>query len=562
MPSHKILNIARPDTSQQQALSKALGIPKILSSVLINRGLKSASEAEKFLNTKTEHLLDPYSFSDMPKAVNIIKNAVAHKEGVMIFGDYDVDGVTAVCLLKCALRKMGIEPLHYLPHRIKEGYGLNKDIVNIAKEKKIKLLITVDCSISSYAEVKALRGEGIEVIVTDHHEPQEQHLSSASATINPKLKGSNYKYRDLAGVGVAYKFTQALSKEMLLEDLDLVSLGTIADVVPLTGENRVMVKEGLSRLSQTRRPGLKALIENAGIKNKKFSTTSVSFMLGPRINASGRMDSAQTALNLMLSDTKEEAKRLADILEALNRQRQKVEGKILEEAQDLIGREVNFKEHKVIVLAKEDWHQGVLGVVASKLADRFYRPTIIISLGEGLCRGSGRSIKDFHLFHALSECKEFLHAFGGHSHAVGMVIDKNNIEDFKQQINQIAREKLSLNQMLPSLDIDLEINLSDLDSDAAYSLERLEPFGAGNPEPLFFTRNLKLKSQPQSLSRDTLKFWVTDGSATFEAIGFGMGSFREDLLNASSFDLVYTLKIDNWQDSESVILEAKDIFFR
>ena len=562
MPSHKILNIARPDTSQQQALSKALGIPKILSSVLINRGLKSASEAEKFLNTKTEHLLDPYSFSDMPKAVNIIKNAVAHKEGVMIFGDYDVDGVTAVCLLKCALRKMGIEPLHYLPHRIKEGYGLNKDIVNIAKEKKIKLLITVDCGISSYAEVKALRGEGIEVIVTDHHEPQEQHLSSASATINPKLKGSNYKYRDLAGVGVAYKFTQALSKEMLLEDLDLVSLGTIADVVPLTGENRVMVKEGLSRLSQTRRPGLKALIENAGIKNKKFSTTSVSFMLGPRINASGRMDSAQTALNLMLSDTKEEAKRLADILEALNRQRQKVEGKILEEAQDLIGREVNFKEHKVIVLAKEDWHQGVLGVVASKLADRFYRPTIIISLGEGLCRGSGRSIKDFHLFHALSECKEFLHAFGGHSHAVGMVIDKNNIEDFKQQINQIAREKLSLNQMLPSLDIDLEINLSDLDSDAAYSLERLEPFGAGNPEPLFFTRNLKLKSQPQSLSRDTLKFWVTDGSATFEAIGFGMGSFREDLLNASSFDLVYTLKIDNWQDSESVILEAKDIFFR
>ena len=299
-----------------------------------------------------------------------------------------------------------------------------------------------------------------------------------------------------------------------------------------------------------------------GLKNKKFSTTSVSFMLGPRINASGRMDSAQTALNLMLSDTKEEAKRLADILEALNRQRQKVEGKILEEAQDLIGREVNFKEHKVIVLAKEDWHQGVLGVVASKLADRFYRPTIIISLGEGLCRGSGRSIKDFHLFHALSECKEFLHAFGGHSHAVDMVIDKNNIEDFKQQINQIAREKLSLNQMLPSLDIDLEINLSDLDSDAAYSLERLEPFGAGNPEPLFFTRNLKLKSQPQSLSRDTLKFWVTDGSATFEAIGFGMGSFREDLLNASSFDLVYTLKIDNWQDSESVILEAKDIFFR
>lgn len=561
MRNHKILRIASPHIPLQNKLSQEFGISKILAQILINRGINTTDEAQRFLNVKVEHLLDPYQFLDMHKAVNLIKQASRDKKRVMIFGDYDVDGITALTLLKSTLQQMGLDVVHYLPHRIKEGYGLNKNILDIAKQRNIKILITVDCGISNHKEIEQLRRHNIDVIVTDHHELASLNPPSASAIINPKLRACGYKYRDLAGVGVAYKFCQAISGSMCLEDLDLVSLGTIADSVPLTGENRVIVKEGLSRLPQTKRVGLRALIENTGIKDQKFNSTFVSFILGPRINASGRMDSAEISLNLLMSQTQEEASKLVEIIEAHNRARQKIENKILEEAEDLINKEVNFKEHKIIVIAKEDWHQGVLGIVASKLVDRFFRPAIVISLSEDLCKGSGRSIKNFHLFDALLECKEFLNTFGGHSHAAGLVITKDNIEDFKQSINRLAHERLSLEDLLPSLDIDMELDFLDLNEEIISELERLEPFGNANPEPLFYTRNLKLRGEPQTLSRDTLKFWVTDGNITFEAIGFGMGSFKASLMNADYFDLVYTPRIDNWRDASSVLLEIRDIFF-
>jgi single-stranded-DNA-specific exonuclease len=342
----------------------------------------------------------------------------------------------------------------------------------------------------------------------------------------------------------------------------LVSLGTIADVAPLTGENRVLVKEGLSQLAQTERLGIKALIDASGIRGKKITATFVSYILGPRINASGRMDTADIALRLLLSENKDEADELAQAVEAYNRQRQKIENKIMEEAQAIIDKEINFKEHKIIVIAKEGWHEGVLGIVASKLADRLYRPTILISAGEGLCKGSGRSIKNFHLFGALLECREFLSSFGGHAHAVGLVISKDNITDFKNRINRLAEEKLRLEDILPSLDIDMEVALADLNEEVVAEFQALEPFGAGNPEPLFFSRNLKLKGEPQVLGRETLKFWVSDAMVTWPAIGFGMSYFKESLVNSDDFDLVYYPKIDNWQGRESIILEVKDIFLK
>jgi single-stranded-DNA-specific exonuclease len=498
----------------------------------------------------------------MPKAVSLIKQAAKNKDKVMVFGDYDVDGLTALALLKDTLRKIGVDAAHYLPHRIKEGYGLSKNILNVARQQNIKLLITVDCGISNHKEIEELKRHNIDVIITDHHEPQGLKLPPASSIINPKVKESNYKFRDLAGVGVAYKLAQALSNSALLEDLDLVSLGTIADVVPLTGENRIIAKEGLLRLSKTRRPGLRALIENAGIENKKITSTFIGFILGPRINASGRMDSAEISLKLLMSDSQDEAERLAKIVEAHNRQRQKIENKILDEAEDLINKEINFKDHRVIVLAKEDWHQGVLGIVASKLADRFYRPTIVISLSEGLCKGSARSIKNFHLFDALLECKEFLSSFGGHAHAAGLVINKEKIKDFKSTINRLAHNRLTLEDLLPSLDVDMQIEFSDLNEEVISELERLEPFGTGNPEPLFYTRRLRLKGEPQILGRETLKFWVSDGAFTYQAIGFGMSSFKDSLTQANSFDLVYTPRLDTWQDNLAVLLEVRDMFFK
>jgi single-stranded-DNA-specific exonuclease len=480
----------------------------------------------------------------------------------MVFGDYDVDGLTGLALLKTHLSEMGLDVRHCLPHRLRDGYGLTKDIAATASSQKVKLLITVDCGISNASQIEQLRRNNIDVIITDHHEPSGASLPEASAIINPKIKKSGYPFRDLSGAGVAFKLCQAFSQAALTEDLDLVSLGTIADSVPLTGENRVIAKEGLERLPRTPRQGLRVLMESAGIQNKKFNSTFVSFILGPRINACGRLDSAETSLRLLLSRDKFEAEELARVIESRNRLRQKIENQILEEAQELIDREVNFKKQKVIVIAKEDWHQGVLGIVAAKIAERFYRPAIVISLNENLCRGSARSIKNFHLFDALVECRELLNAFGGHAHAAGLVITRDGIDDFRRSINRLAQEKLSLEDLLPSLEVDMELKFADLNAALAGELGKLQPFGAGNPEPLFFSRNLKLKSQPQTLSRQTLKFWATDGYLTLEAIGFGMSHLKDSLLQAGVFDLVYTPKIDDWDGDSSLILEIKDIFFR
>ncbi|MEW6101215.1 MAG: single-stranded-DNA-specific exonuclease RecJ [Candidatus Omnitrophota bacterium] len=563
MHSHKVLNIALAQAPLQESLSKELGISKILAQVLINRGLRDFKSAGEFLNIKVDNFLDPSSLPDMDKAVGFLKAAAKNKEKVMICGDYDADGITAVALLKGSLLSQGLDVTHYLPHRIKDGYGLNKNIIRLAKQNNIKILITVDCGISNHKEISELKKNGIATIVTDHHEPASIGLPEAFCIINPKLKDCGYKFRDLAGVGVAYKLCQAMSNSRLLEELDLVALGTIADSVPLKGENRIIAREGLLRFPRTKRPGLQALIENAGLKaEQKFTSTFISFIIGPRINASGRMDTAEESLRLLMSQDRPEAEALAKSLEAFNRQRQKVESRIMGEAEDLINREVNFKEQKIIVIAKEDWHQGVLGIVASKLADKFYRPAIVISLNDTLCKGSARSIKNFHLFEALKECQQFLNAFGGHSHAAGLVISKESIDDFRRHINRLASDALSIEDLLPSIDIDMELSFADINEMMIAELGSLEPFGTGNPEPLFLSRNLKLKSQPQVLGRETLKFWVTDGAFTYQAIGFGMANLKESLIEANSFDLVYTPRLDTWKEESGILLEIEEIFLR
>ncbi|MFA5286902.1 MAG: single-stranded-DNA-specific exonuclease RecJ [Candidatus Omnitrophota bacterium] len=562
MPIHKILNLAVLNSTSQEKISKDLGISKVLAQILINRGITDSAQAEKFINASLKEMHDPFSFRDMAKVVERIKRAGEKREKAMIFGDYDVDGITSVAILKNNLDKLGINAGYYLPHRVKEGYGLPKNILKIAQDGKVNLVITADCGTSNSREIEDLKRHNIDTIITDHHEPSTQDLPSAIGIINPKVKNSTYKYRELAGVGVAYKLCQALTQSKLIDELDLVTLGTIADVVPLTGENRVFVKEGLKAFSQTKRPGLKAMIENAGIKKKKFTPTFVSFILGPRLNAAGRMDSADTSLKLLMTCDEKQAQELAVILEQHNRARQRIEAKILEEAEAIINKDVNFKKHKVIVVAKEDWHQGVLGIVASKLADRFYRPAIVISLNEDICKGSGRSIKNFHLFHALGECSEFLNVFGGHAHAVGLTITRESIDGFRDSINRLAHDRLCFEDLLPSLEVDMELSLADLDEKTVTELEKLEPFGMGNREPLFYTRGLKLKGEPQSLARETIKFFVTDGVNIHQVIGFGMAGLKMSLKQADTLDLVYNARIDNWGDEPSVILEAKDIFFK
>lgn len=562
MHTHKILNLHRQDSANQELFGRQLNISNILAQLLLNRGVNTVQDAESFLRTKVSQFLNPFLFEDMKTAVCLVKKAAADKKTVLIAGDYDVDGVTSVALLKNTFKKSGVNAIHYIPHRVNDGYGLNKKAVKLAKEKAVGLVITADCGISSFEEVRELADSNIDVIITDHHEPAGEGLPCAGAIINPKVKGCSYKFKDLAGVGVAYKFCQALTGSVLADELDIVSLGTIADVVPLFGENRVIAKEGLSMMTQAKRTGIKALIDSSRINGKSISSTFVSYILAPRINASGRIDTAETALSLLLSEDRKEADMLAQSLENLNRQRQKIEGRIMEEAQQIINSEIDFKEDKVIVVAKEGWHHGVLGVVASKLADKFYRPTIVISLEEGLCKGSGRSIRNFHLFHALSDCSARLVSYGGHAHAVGLLVQKDNIKNFRNDINMLADNRLKVEDLLPVIDIDMELQLSEVTERLAHDIKALEPFGAGNPEPLFLTRNLRLKGQPQVLARETLKFFCSDGMKTIAVIGFGMADLKDSLINCDSFDLVYFPKIDNWAQEDLLILQAEDIFFK
>ncbi len=557
--SKKII-IKKRNSQLQAKLAQALGAPKAFAQLLINRGIKSADEAKKFLQPQLTNLLSPWQLDDMDLAVKRIRQAKQKNEKVLIFGDYDVDGITAVALLKTHFEKLGLSVMHYIPHRVTEGYGLNPTLIKIAKKNNVKLIVTVDCGITSSSIIRKLNEAAIDVIITDHHE-QGGELPPAVAILNPKRRDSSYGFRELSGVGVAYKLAQALTDSTLRQDLDLVALGTVADRVVLNGENRIIAKEGLTTLGNSSRVGIEALIKHSGVKrDKPLTTTTIGFILGPRINASGRIDSAETALKLLLSTSGEEAQELARLLNTHNRKRQQIEGGVLKEVHDLIDKEINFKKHSVIVVSGQDWHQGVLGIVASRIMDKFYRPVVIISEGEQVhCRGSARSIKGFSMFDALSHCKEHLDDFGGHKYAAGLVITKDNIQNFKRDINHFARRVLTKENLLPSIEVDMEVGLSDIDEDLVSRLESLEPFGSGNPEPLFYVRNLSLRSQPQKLARETLKFWVTDSERTYQVIAFGFASLKNKLVSSGSLDLVFYPRIDNWQGRRSLILEAKEL---
>jgi len=557
---YKIWQVANIDLDKQLILSKELGISKIFASILINRGLANASQAFKFLNPDLSDLIDPFKLKDMHKVVTRIKKACQNKEHIAIIADYDVDGLTSCAILKSILEKLKLEVSCYIPNRILEGYGLSIAALNHCLAKGAKLVFAVDCGITNHKEIDFLKSHNIDTIIIDHHQPKDNNLPAAFAIIDPKRSDCAYPYKELATVGLVHKLFEALSQEREIY-LDLVSLGTVADVVPLDGENRIFVKEGLKHISFPKRTGLKALLEASGLAGKTISTEYINFILGPRINAAGRVRTAHDSLQLLLTDSEEEANILAEKLNSDNRNRQAIEERILKEALAKIDKEINFKDHYVIVLSATGWHQGVLGIVAAKLVDRFYRPAIIISLEKDMGRGSARSIHSFHMFDALTQCSRYLEGFGGHKFAAGITINKNNIEQFKSQINAIAKNLLKPEDLMPVIEIDAEIQLSDLNQDLVAELEALSPFGKGNPEPIFCAKNLRLKGKPIIVGRNSLKFWVTDGRNFFQAIGFGMVNCMDLVSDAQSLDLCFTPRLDSWQGEESIVLELEDIRF-
>jgi len=557
----KIWNIKNPEPAVQDAFSSELNISKITAQLLSNRGISKPSDAREFLACSLSSCHDPFLLKDMDKAVHRIRKGISDKEKILVYGDYDVDGMTAVAMLKKALSILGAIVETYIPNRLEEGYGLNVGAIKKAHKEGVALIVTVDCGIGSFREIEYAKALKIDVVVTDHHEIVGLKVPSAYAVINPLQESCAYPFKHLAGVGLAYKLVKALydGTPFFAEDfLDLVSLGTIADIVPLKGENRILAKKGLDEMNKRNRIGLNALTEVAGLSAKNISSGHIGFILGPRINAMGRVGSPQKALDLLLSEDKIEALKLARVLDTENRNRQKIESKILEEALSKIEREVNFKHHRVIVLGSPNWHAGVIGIVASRIADRFYRPTILVSLDGKYGKGSGRSVEKFNLFDALIQCKDLLIGFGGHEGACGITIEKDRLDEFRERINLRAHREISEEMFVPQLDIDMEIPLNMLTEEVIDEIESLAPFGEENPRPVFSSRNLIVKDGPRQIGKKGFKMWVTDNTVTCEAVSFGRGEIFAPKAG-TGVDLAYMPSINDWQGLQSIQLELKDI---
>ncbi|MCM8765440.1 MAG: single-stranded-DNA-specific exonuclease RecJ [Candidatus Omnitrophica bacterium] len=557
----KIWQILKPETDKVLRLTKSLGISSFLAQLLINRKIETPEEAEKFLNPSFSDLYDPFLFKDMGKSVERIKRAIERKEKILVYGDYDVDGITGMTILLKILKQLGGRVDYYIPHRLEEGYGISPEGVNFIKENRFNLVITVDCGTTDTAEIEILAKEGIDVVVTDHHELGETSPVSVYSLINPFAPQETYPEKSLSGSGVAFKLAQAIlgNSSEIKEFLDLVCLGTIADISPLKGENRILVNYGLINLNESKKPGVRALMEVAEIGGKKISPYEISFILGPRINAMGRLDSAELSLKLFLTESLSEAMELAKLLDITNRRRQEIEEEIYNEAISRIEREINFKEDFSIVLESPHWHQGVIGIVASKLFQRYRRPVILFSLKDRLASGSGRvDLEDVHLLKILERCKHLFLTYGGHKSACGIKMEEDFLLPFKNLFNQLLKENFSPEVFLPLLYIDGELNFSSLSPALVEECNKLAPFGEDNAPPLFVTHRLKLKNLLRNRRRNREEVWVTDGFFTYQARGKDFEAWVSQLGREDYFDLVYTPRSGKLQGENYLSLEVKD----
>ena len=558
----KVWKIKKNNPALQNYLSKELQIPSIIAQLLINRNITDIAEARQFLSADLSDLHNPFLLKNMDIAIERIEKASQENEAVLIFGDYDVDGVTSSVLLTKALKRKGIKVVNFIPHRMTDGYGLNARVGEVALKNHIKLIITVDCGITAYDQVTELNAKGLEVIILDHHEPEEGRIPPALAIINPKQKDCPYPFKYLAAVGLAVKFIQALEGQVDKGTLDFAAIGTVADIVPLHGENRIIVKAGLQAINTTSNSGLSALLDSSKMRGKKISPYHIGFVIGPRINAAGRMDTAHASLDLFLCEDLMEAQGLAQELELHNKERQRMQRGIVQEAMDIVEGSEHIKNQKVIVVGQEGWHKGIVGIVASRLKDKYSKPTIVITIKDGVGTASARSVNGFNLLEAITECSEHLEEFGGHAKAAGLTIKKENIDKFNELINEVAHKFLDNKKLLPELLIDSEISLAHIDMNLAEILSSLEPFGEGNPEPLFCSRQIRINSLPQLLGKNTIKFWASDNGVTISAVGFGMGEFQKQLKKGQIIDIVYQIGIDDWNKAPTPQLILKDIKYR
>jgi len=548
-----------------ERLSRQAHVPYTIARILLNRGMDSPEAIEKFFNPSPSQLHDPFLLPGMAKAVDRIIEALQNRERIAIYGDYDVDGITSVSMLYLFLRDLGGEVIAYIPDRQNEGYGISQAGLDEVKKQGAQLVISVDCGITSVAEAHYARSLGLELIISDHHEPADE-LPEALAVLDPKCKGSTYPFTELAGVGVTFKLAQGITKTLELESdfafkyLDLVALGTSADIVPLVDENRVLVKEGLEKLNAAPEVGLASLIESAGVRGGKIDVGQIVFNIAPRINAVGRMGSAMRAVQLLTTRDQNQAREVAQVLEHENRRRKEIDNDTLAQALEEIRYTMNPQQRCSIVLSREGWHSGVIGIVASRLIEKFYRPTVMISVENGMGKGSARSVSNFDIYAALKACSDLLEQFGGHKYAAGLTIPAENIPAFKERFEQACKELMAEDDLIRKVRIESEIALDEITPEVVNSLKKFEPFGPHNTRPTFVTRELTTAYPPRIVGQNHLKLVAAQRGTQFEAIGFNLGDRIDRFMNGRrQYEMVYVIEENEYQNRKTTQLRIKDI---
>ena len=558
--------LSEEQKQQKENIVENIKCPEMIAEMLIKKEIVDIEKIKKFFEPNLSNMHDPFLYRDMKKATERIISAIEKKEIITIYGDYDVDGTTSSALLYLGLKKIGANIEYYIPHRMIDGYGLSLSGVDILKENGTELIISVDCGINAIEEIDQINDLGMDIIVTDHHNPKEE-LPNAYAIINPKIKDCGYPYDMLAGVGVAYKLLVAVysqldknTDELIDKYIDLVALGTIADIVPLTGENRIIASLGLDRLVKKYNIGLNALIKLAGLSQKELNSADIVFGIAPRINAAGRMGSAMRAVELMVSVDEDESDELAQIIERENSLRQQIDQRTFQEACDIIEKKYkNMDETPIIVVSSDDWHPGVIGIVASKLVEKYYRPSIMITFKEGIGSGSGRSIAGFNLFDALVSVEGYLETFGGHKYAAGLQILVEYVDLLESELKKYVKEHTTEDQFIPPLNIDTNLELFEINENLLEWLEKFAPFGPGNMRPTFITENVMVVGFPYNVGKNHLKLKVMKDGCELDLIGFNLGDYLPFLKKGSNVDIAYSLEFNTWQGRTSIQGKLKDL---
>ncbi len=543
-----------PQTESVARVCKEINVPEAIARVLVLRGIDDYDKAKAYFRPGLEQLHDPFLLGEMQEATDRVLNAIQKKERVLVYGDYDVDGTNGASMLYLFFKEIGLETTYYIPDRIKEGYGISRVGIDRAHQEGINLLVAVDCGITAVDQVDYARELGIDVIICDHHEPGPV-LPNACAVLDPIKVGDPYPFKHLCGCGVGFKLVQGLAKRLGKDDsiasyLDFVTLASTADIVPLTGENRVLVRHGLALINRAPRPGIKALIDAAGLKVGGITSGNIVFVLAPRINAVGRLGDAMRAVELLVSTDPALSSGFAQVLEEENRTRRTIDEDTFARAQKLAEEMFDVEMESALVLHSEDWHPGVIGIVASRMVEKYYKPSIMLSTVDGIAKGSARSISGFDIYKALLKCEDKLIQFGGHKYAAGLTLEIARLDEFRDAFNAAVKELMTEDIKNPEIKIDTEVTLSEITPKFVRILNEFGPFGPGNMRPVFLARGVEVIGSPRIVGKNHLRFRVRQNGHVYDAIGFGLGGLISKVYTGrKDLDCVFSIEESNWQGS-------------